>query len=294
MKRLRHPIRAIREPFGTAGLIIACVALIAALGGTAIAAKGGLTGKQKKEVEKIAKKYSGKRGPRGQNGQNGSNGEPGAKGDTGAPGSNGTSGTNGSNGKSVSVTNIAAGGSKCEGRAGAEVKQEGAASGTPVCDGKDGTTGFTSTLPTGEQETGIWSYYQAPVEGLSAVSVPITFSIPISTEVEAFYFSREDIEVAEENEVELGHGCKWNTEEFSNANARPEATVAGTLCVFASEESFLGNLQSLTIQNPTDPLAVLTSKNVAGPAGAYLVFQKKTTTEPKALSARGAWAVSAP
>ena len=64
MKRLRHPIRAIREPFGTAGLIVACVALVLALTGAAFAA-AGLTGKQKKEVEKIAKKYAGKPGAAG-------------------------------------------------------------------------------------------------------------------------------------------------------------------------------------------------------------------------------------
>lgn len=92
MKRLRHPVRAIREPFGTAGLIIAMVALVAALGGSALAAKGALTGKQKKEVEKIAKKYSGKRGPRGKNGQNGQNGTNGSPGAPGAKGDKGDAG----------------------------------------------------------------------------------------------------------------------------------------------------------------------------------------------------------
>ena len=38
MKSFRHPVRAIREPFGTAGLIIAVVALVAAVGGNAFAA----------------------------------------------------------------------------------------------------------------------------------------------------------------------------------------------------------------------------------------------------------------
>ena len=58
MQRLRHPIRAIREPFGKAGLTVAILALVLAMVGGAYAS-GALTGKQKKEVKKIAKKYAG-------------------------------------------------------------------------------------------------------------------------------------------------------------------------------------------------------------------------------------------
>lgn len=94
MNRLRHPVRAIREPFGTAGLIVACVALIAALTGAAYAA-GGLNAKQKKEVKKIAKQFAGKPGAPGATGPAG---PAGAKGDTGAAGANGTNGKDGING----------------------------------------------------------------------------------------------------------------------------------------------------------------------------------------------------
>ncbi|HVW46168.1 MAG TPA: hypothetical protein VHA76_03880 [Solirubrobacterales bacterium] len=87
--------------------MLAFVALVAALGGGAYAAKGGLTGPQKKAVEKIAKKDAGKpgaagaqgpkgdpgpQGPKGDRGPQGPQGEPGPKGD---PGTNGTDGTNG-------------------------------------------------------------------------------------------------------------------------------------------------------------------------------------------------------
>ncbi len=98
MKVLRHPIRAIREPFGTAGLIVACVALIAALGGSAIAAKSGLTGKEKKEVKKIAKQVAGKPGAPGSTGPVGPAGPAGAKGDTGAAGATGARGDTGAAG----------------------------------------------------------------------------------------------------------------------------------------------------------------------------------------------------
>jgi hypothetical protein len=104
MKRLRHPIRAIREPFGTAGLIVAMIALVAALGGTALAA-AKLNSTQKKEVEKIAKKYAGKPGANGAPGAPGAAGPAGAagkegpqgpKGDPGSPGAPGAPGPQGS------------------------------------------------------------------------------------------------------------------------------------------------------------------------------------------------------
>ena len=47
----------IHEQLGTAGFVISIVALVFAMAGGAIAANGGLNGKQKKEVKKFAKKY---------------------------------------------------------------------------------------------------------------------------------------------------------------------------------------------------------------------------------------------
>ncbi len=294
----------LRNRFGIPG-VISVIALVFAMLGGAYAASGGggsllasSSAKHKRhQSKKNAKAKRGPRGPRGAAGPAGPAGPigpagpagaAGAKGDMGAEGKQGKTG---SNGKSVATTALAAGEGGCE-QGGTKLEVEGSGSSEVVCNGSPWTDG--GTLPGGAQETGTWSYYQAPVESISAVSVPITFSIPLASEVEAFYFTREEIEVSEEAEEELGHGCKWNTEEFSNPDARPEATTPGTLCVFANEESFLGNLQSLTVQNPTDPLATLASKDVAGPAGGYLLFRKKSTAEPKALSARGVWAVSAP
>jgi len=95
ISKLRHPVRAIREPFGTAGLIVAFIALIAALTGGAYAASGGLTAKQKKEVKKIAKQFGGKPGAPGATGPAG---PAGAKGATGVAGTNGINGANGTNG----------------------------------------------------------------------------------------------------------------------------------------------------------------------------------------------------
>lgn len=95
-----------QKKLGTAGLVVAIVALVTALTGAAFAA-GGLTGQQEKQVVKIAKKYAGKngkagapgakgdtgaKGDAGPKGDTGAKGETGAKGDTGAPGSPWTAG----------------------------------------------------------------------------------------------------------------------------------------------------------------------------------------------------------
>lgn len=134
MKRLRHPIRAIREPFGTAGLVVACVALIAALGGTAFAA-AKLNSTQKKEVEKIAKKYAGKPGATGAAGANGTNGTNGAPGAAGAAGKNGEGVTV----ASASVGECANGGTKFSNASGSG----------KACNGAPGAPGAAGESPEG-------------------------------------------------------------------------------------------------------------------------------------------------
>ena len=96
----------IQQKLGTAGFIIAIMALVAALGGGAYAASGGLSSKQKKEVTKIAqteaKKFAGKPGPAGATGPAGpaaTAGSAGAKGENGAPGSAGAAGAAGAAGQ---------------------------------------------------------------------------------------------------------------------------------------------------------------------------------------------------
>jgi hypothetical protein len=84
-----------RERFGTAGVVVGVIALVLALVTGAYAAGGGLSGKQKKEVEKIAKKFAGKDGTpgaAGTNGTNGTNGKDGAPGEKGAKGDTGEAG----------------------------------------------------------------------------------------------------------------------------------------------------------------------------------------------------------
>jgi hypothetical protein len=207
MKRLRHPIRAIREPFGTAGLIVACVALVAALGGTALAA-AKLNSTQKKEVEKIAKKFAGKPGA---NGANGTNGSPGAKGDIGAAGVAGAAGT------SVTITPLSA--PNCNGQAGAKFTV--GAQEAKACNGKDGQTGFTKTLPHEETETGTLSLTQE--EG-AVMFAQLSFPIPLAAGLDSSHVHL----------VTVTSGLS----ECPGTGAAP-AAEPGNLCIYQESKSGL-------------------------------------------------------
>lgn len=269
MKRLRHPIRAIEEPFGKAGLIVAVLALVLALTGAAFAATG-LNGKQKKEVEKIAKKFAGKPGAPGTNGTNGANGKDGVNGANGAPGSNGTSATTESFSGSKTVGSVTC----TEG--GVVVKS--ASGETAICNGKkgkDGETGFTATLPKGKTETGAWSITVGP-GSLPIFSIP--FAIPLAETLDATH-------VHYVGESGSGEECPGTAEE-------PEAEQ-GNLCVY---QKFSGNFET------TEELAkalirpaatgVLTPTPGAGTTGALVLLTAEGGEQ--SADAYGTWAVTAP
>jgi hypothetical protein len=147
-------ISRIHGKLGTAGFIISIVALVAALGGGAYAASGGLSGKQKKEVTKIAqteaKKFAGKPGPAG---AAGTAGPAGAKGDTGAPGAAGAAGVG------------------TEGKQGIQGKE-----------GSPWTAG--GTLPSEQTETGSWAIgvtipgTHLPQKTAISFTLPLVASLP--------------------------------------------------------------------------------------------------------------------
>jgi hypothetical protein len=254
VSRLRHPIRAIREPFGTAGLIVAMVALVAALGGTALAAKGALTGKQKKEVEKIAMKFQGS-GPAGPAGPAGSKGDPGADGKN----ATGSAGLPGEAGKSVVAAEIPAEPAEatCGGEGGAEYEIEETEEPTVICNGhqgKDGSPWTVGTLPPGAVETGTYSVtggvqkvtteYKVgePGEeeikkeevfvgeefGFAPVSFPVPLAKPIAEEGHVFYGKGTNSEVSEENEnpLEFIEHCPGKNSTF------PTVKNPGDVCIF--------------------------------------------------------------
>jgi hypothetical protein len=158
--------RKFREPFGKAGLTVAVCALVLAMVGGAYAA-GGLTKSQEKQVTKIAKKYAGQPGAPGTNGTNGTSGAIGVKGDSGAPGAPGVDGK--------SVVASAASGTECTGGVGGTKFEVEGGSPSHVCNGKNGTTGFTETLPPRKSEHGVWNYFDS--SGQPNQTLPISFPI---------------------------------------------------------------------------------------------------------------------
>lgn len=262
MNRLRHPVRAIREPFGTAGLIVACVALVFAFGGAAIAA-GKLTGKQKKEVEKIAKKFAGKPG------KPGAPGAPGAPGPAGPAGANGKDGVNGTNG--VSVTSSAEPkGSSCANGGTKFLSSSPAATfacnGAPGAKGDPGDPWVVGSLPSGATETGTWSVGASTTGG--GFFAPLTFAVPLEAGLpgtNVHYINAANKEVKRDG---TGTLIEVDSSACQGSAADPTAQ-AGHLCVYTGYTESPG----LAIANEEiyDPSAAAPGASKAGAvlSGAY-------------------------
>lgn len=250
MKRLRHPIRSITEPYGRAGLLVAVLALVLATTGAAFAATG-LNGKQKKQVTAIAKKYAGENGapgatgPQGPKGDTGATGPQGPKGDTGATGSQGpkgdtgNAGTPGTAGESVTISSYT--GPECETASGESGAKFTNGTGTAyACNGENGTgggggSGLPATLGTGETETGTWSF-STPLETKlyeAVASFPVQLAAPVAEANEHMINSEGE---------EVGTG-KTGAEVGCSGSAEEPTAEEGNLCVytqFAIEAEFLG------------------------------------------------------
>lgn len=259
MSRLKHPIRAIREPFGTAGLIVACIAVVLALTGAAFAASG-LSGKQKKEVKAIAKQYAGKPGapgPAGLQGSKGATGAAGAAGKDGAAGSAGPAGATGATGSAGKTGPAGATGS----------------TGATGHQGPPGLTSFPPELPPGQSEMGTWSFGQtAEFEEpeFVKINVPISFpfALPEGEGPVAVVFMEPEAVPTEE--------CPGTSEE--------PAAKEGFLCVYTTPDSKL----ALVFLESGDPNGEDAFVEGAGRNGSVLKFEGKRFSK-----AYGTWAVTA-
>lgn len=268
-------ISRIRDQFGTAGLAVAIMALIAALAGGAYAASNALTGKQKKEVEKIAKKYAGKpgvAGPAGAAGPAGPKGDTGAKGDAGAIGATGSKGATGTQGPT----------------------------------GADGTFGG-EPLPSGESLTGAWALGKGsqnaaisfptplpealsnpdPIPGPNPETEPGNCGEPGKAQCEVHYINPAGKEVTGLNFETFATIEVISTQCLGNV-AAPTATP-GHLCVYAAvtnpAASFLQNSMIL----PPEATGI-TDGGGAGVMGVWF----GTGAFGATLEAHGTWAVTAP
>lgn len=257
---LRDRYGAFRDRFGTAGLLVAVIALIAVAAGTAVAA-GGLTSQQKKEVKKIAKKFAGKPGAPGLQGPQGV---------PGAAGANGKDGTNGADGESVTVN--AYEGEECATEEGAELTND---TGTAyVCNGEEGepwTAG--GTLPAGATETGSWLVSGNAASCVSGCNflTELSFPIPLSEGLTA-------------SQVKFQPDGAEPTTECPGSASEPKAG-SGFLCIYEGETpEEAGEILTALVVKPYK------QEPGAGTTGGFLVVVVQS--EAESIGIGGTWAVT--
>jgi hypothetical protein len=277
-------LERLRSQIGTAGLVVAIVALVAALGGGAYAATGGNSGKATASAKQGKQGKQGKPGKTGPAGPAGPAGSAGAKGDTGAAGSNGSNGAPGAAGKSVVLVNETP--ANCGVEGGFTYEVQGSGNKNEVCNGENGTTGFTETLPSGKTETGIWSFngYLMPEQEQNtetgALRVPISFAIPLSApllEANIINATKSKIDCGADATClsALAAKCPATSESQPNSVRNPSA-APGFLCWYTS-----GSILNATF--------VLAFPNFSK-AGTTLLF----SIDAAQASGAGSWAVTAP
>jgi hypothetical protein len=263
----------LRTRFGIPGVISVIALVFAMFGGAYAASNSSNNGK----ATASAKAKKGPRGPKGATGPAGpagAQGPAGAKGDAGANGSNGAAGATGPTG----------------------------ATGAKGATGATGFAGFTETLPSGKTETGTWGIAMPPTTAGFTFDIPISFSIPLAKNGNAFYLSSsavggEEFGINEETHascaVDAGEpkcvdtGCRWTL----GANSKPEAKTPGTLCMFEQFGELGGEIELGNIRRGGFLAAGGFGEVGYGPAGAYLELEKNSVAE--AITAVGAWAVTA-
>ncbi len=273
-------LERLRNQVGTAGLIVAIVALVAALGGGAYAATSN--------SGKATASAKGKPGPRGKTGKTGPAGPAGPVGPAGLTGPAGPKGDPGPKGDTGAQGPIGPQG--------------------PV--GPKGTSGFTETLPPGKTETGTWSFGYVSADGAPVadffepgVVVPVSFPIPLETGIEEGHahfinLAGEEVEAIENSsfEIEFVKVPQTNPKPCPGTVAAPEA-APGEFCVY--ESALTSNagaktaLASQLIGRPEGPFPVpgLEGSN-AGTTGAILNVVWLETPTGQA-GGWGTWAVTA-
>jgi hypothetical protein len=210
-------ISRVHSQLGTAGLIVAVIALVVALAGGAYAASGGLSAKQKRQVKKIARTEAEKlvkAGPQG------------PPGPPGAPGKDGSNGSNGSDGSNVVAANEPAG-VKCT-SGGVSFEVEGSGTKRYACNGQ---TGFVEALPSGSSLKGVFS---AADEGSTTpMLTPISFGIEISpTPTAVFVLAPEFALVAKPDGTSAALETAKAVEEVCPGDAAAPEAEPGYVCVY--------------------------------------------------------------
>jgi hypothetical protein len=262
-------ISKLHNRLGSAGMVVAIVALVVALGGTAFAAQAALNGKQKKEVEKIAKKFPGKRGPAGPAGKEGPAGPAGKDGAAGGAGAKGATGDAGAKG----------------------------ATGVTGATGTTGTTGVTGPqgpLQTGKTETGTWSTIGPGGGGPAKFAAPISFNIPLAAALDPAHV-HVVLSGAQGGEEVTNTFSPFESTKVPPVNclgsaSEPKAN-AGHLCVYiASSEG-----EGIVLTPFTSPVVLAPGSSIgANRSGAYISATLVTGGAEETTFSIGSWAVTAP
>lgn len=279
--------------------VLALVALVFAVTGGAYAASsggGGNGGAHASASASVARAKSSKkrkgssggkpgpRGPAGPAGPAGPQGPAGAKGETGKEGAAGKNGENGKgeqgvkgnegkkgeNGKGVTVLETAA---NCE-EGGITVEVEGSHTGHEVCNGENGQSGFTESLPAGKTEEGTWSAIMGKTTETvfgtlhlkkASAYLPISFNIPLAS-------APSNVEIEPE-----GYS---STEGECPGSAAAPAAAEGYVCIYTSKSEFTPGSHAVQV------------KSTGGVVADFIVSSDPEADE--GLAAYGTWAVTAP
>ena len=253
MKRLRAHI--------TFTNVIAGLALFFALGGSAYAAKKYLITSTSQIKPSVLAQLKGRAGANGAQGPAGPAGAAGAGGPQGSAGPQGPAGNAG--GQGVKGETGAAGSAGTTGKEGPR-----GTAGSTGPQGPTGESGFTSVLPKGKTEKGLYNYYANDVTELSSggiVHVPFSFPIPVKGGVTGVFVPSS----------EAGHNPTC-TGSFPEPTA-PE----GVLCVYST------HLSTHEVE-PTPQFGGINE------AGGVLGFETEAAAaDPGYINTEGSWAVTA-
>jgi hypothetical protein len=268
----------LREPFGTAGLVVAIVALVFALGGGAWALTASVSGKHHRHPHKSKRHARGIRGPQGPLGPEGPEGPPGVNGKNGVNGKAGVNGTNGVPGRSV-VSGEEPTGPNCA-SGGYWFEIQGTGSKQYVCNGGGGSGGSGGTLAPGQTLTGVWATHIPPGAG-AHTSEAVSFPSRVDPMFEEWAHG------GEENMIGLvdplggsccPHGSLTPTAKCPGSWNLP-AAAPGQFCVYLREGS---------AHNLRPPVVDM---DVFRKFGTVLNFQAASSSE--FAEGRGTWAVTA-